>query len=48
MTSDKLQQLYEEMVEEEQKEIEKKNPTLIEQLLRRVEALEEQVRMLKG
>jgi len=48
MQQDKLQKIYEQIVEQEHKEIQSKNPTLIEEMLRRIEALEEQVRVLKG
>lgn len=47
MDKDKLQELYEQIVEKEQKEIAEKNPTLIEQMLRRIESLEEQIKILK-
>jgi hypothetical protein len=48
MEQDRLQKIYEQIIEKEHKDIEEKKPTLIEQMLKRIEALEEQVRILKG
>jgi hypothetical protein len=45
---DKLQKIYESIVEEEHKTIQKKHPTIIEEMIRRIEELEEQVKLLKG
>ena len=43
MDDNKIQKLYEQMVEKEQVDIEKKQPTMIEQLQARIKALEEAV-----
>jgi len=45
---DKLRRIYEQIVEKEHKDIEEKNPTLIEEMIKRIEALENQIKMLKG
>lgn len=42
-----LQKVYENMVKEEKKQEEKKNMTLIEQLMERIDALEATVQELK-
>jgi len=45
---DKLQKIYEQIVEKEHKDIEEKNPTIIEEMIKRIEVLENQIKLLKG
>lgn len=48
MATDNLEKIYEQIVAKEHKKIEKENHTIIEDLLKRVEMLEDQMKLIKG
>jgi len=45
---DKLQKVYEEMLNENKKKVEKENPSILDKMNERISVLEEEIKKLKG